>query len=497
MIPPLHLVLFFSVITSTLSTPDPLHVLITRRSGGVRDRDFYSRAATGLREKYGFHRKNKPNSGQPAGVSNVAMGNWMRDDHYYGTISIGTPPQKFNVALDTGSPDFWVMDDACRNCASKAPRFKPSRSKTFKATGEELIDVDVTIGRTVTDRVTMGGFTIDSQTFCQSVKENPISGVMGLAYDRTAGAYGMQFWQALASGGQLAEQEMSFSFTRFINDSSSAKIEPGGAFTLGGRNSSLFQGEVDFVDIQTSPEQPDTFWRLSLTCKFQASFTSGLRVLTHSGRAGPRYSWEIRTLGHRYRSALIGGPTEYVHAIWNAVPNSQPIENMPGFWAFPCSTDVRISLSFGGKLWPIDPADINRGLLPSDADKRMCIGAIFDLNIGSGAVREFDNNGWVIGTPFLKNVYSVFRMTPPSIGFAQLSTAVNFAYKCILPIQLTSVGVRGRIEVTVALVELGEPDSDCADVASNDVGSGGVGVDQPECYTYSAVHRTSTFVWLL
>ena len=73
----------------------------------------------------------------------------------------------------------------------------------------------------------------------------------------------------------------------------------------------------------------------------------------------------------------------------------------------------------------------------------MCLGGIFDLGLGSSIGSGGGNPSWVVGDTFLvsrrvtfvlhgtdcaaqqKNVYSVFRANPPSVGFAQLSSAAG------------------------------------------------------------------------
>ncbi|KAG6855363.1 hypothetical protein H0H87_004329, partial [Tephrocybe sp. NHM501043] len=80
-------------------------------------------------------------------------------------------------------------------------------------------------------------------------------------------------------------------------------------------------------------------------------------------------------------------------------------------------------MSFGGKSWPIDVADMNLGRL--SATSSQCVGGIFDLGLGSNIGSGQGNPSWVVGATFLKNVYSVFRSNPPSIGFAQLSDAAG------------------------------------------------------------------------
>ena len=80
-----------------------------------------------------------------------------------------------------------------------------------------------------------------------------------------------------------------------------------------------------------------------------------------------------------------------------------------------------MTLSFGGQTWAIAPDDFKY----TEASNGQCLGAIFQYSTSSGGSSgdSINNTGpqWIIGDTFLKNVYTVFRANPASVGFAALA----------------------------------------------------------------------------
>ncbi|PPQ90543.1 hypothetical protein CVT25_015857 [Psilocybe cyanescens] len=414
---PLALVLSSLLLSGLTVSADPIHVPLARRSRRHID---VNEEAFKLKVKYGLLDRNTtfplpPRQKKRASSVGIPVVNQDDDSSYFGSITIGTPPQSFNVILDTGSSDLWVPvspclqcdqnSARCRRCDSSMPLFQSSNSSSFQASNSLNPDVEIQYGSgavsgsLASDSVTMGGFTIPSQTFLTVTKlttdllDGTVSGIMGLAFSAIANTHATPFWQAVSNAGQLSSPELSFWLTR-ADPNSQSTDNPGGIFTFGGTNSSLFTGDVDFNNMPT---------------------------VTVNGKSVSITGGDSAVSAIDTGTTLIGGPTADVAAIWAAVPGSSPSLDNPGFFGFPCTTDVTVTMSFGGKAWPISTQDMNTG--PATRGSSTCLGAIFDLSMGTNIPAGSGNPNWVIGDTFLKNVYTVFRASsPPAVGFAQLSS---------------------------------------------------------------------------
>lgn len=95
----------------------------------------------------------------------------------------------------------------------------------------------------------------------------PMSGIMGLAFSNLSFSHSTPFWQTLAqTSGVLDSPLFAIQITRFSNDANQNvnRLQPGGSFSLGVADTSLFTGDIDYQDI---PDTTSGFWLQQLVCK--------------------------------------------------------------------------------------------------------------------------------------------------------------------------------------------------------------------------------------
>ncbi|KAH7909287.1 aspartic peptidase domain-containing protein [Hygrophoropsis aurantiaca] len=414
------LVVVLTLLPFTLSAPqhqghtNPLHIPLKRRYRADRAINL-PRIADNLRIKYGYE---PVDLAKRAISTEVPISDNNNDVAYSGVLSIGTPPQNFDLDLDTGSSDLWVVTNQCPSCPMNVPAFDYTKSSTFvpsSSTTEITYGLGAVTGTISQDIVSFGGFTVSNQTLLAVTKYSSfgdeMSGILGLGFQSLSSQQAPPFWVTLLNSNALTEPVMSFYLKRSKNEIASA---PGGVLTLGGTNSSLYTGNIEFMNIPNATT-PILYWSLQIT-----AFTIQGQPVSFP----EENSLAVIDTG----TSLIGVPSSILENIWAQIPGSVPLTgDWDGYKAFPCETNITVTVSFGGTTWAINTEDLNAGQIsvPSatGAVGAMCIGGIFDL--GKPLSTGDNVPSWIIGDAFLKNVYTVFRADPPSIGFAQLAPGLD------------------------------------------------------------------------
>ncbi|PIL25260.1 transporter [Ganoderma sinense ZZ0214-1] len=312
------------------------------------------------------------------------------DTEWAGTIAIGTPPQNFLINFDTGSSDLWVPQSSCTNCGSHN-RYDPAASNTSAPqVGNFSIqygDGSNVSGPIFTDDVTIAGVQVTNQSFSAVTTEStefvddPTDGILGLAFSDISNLGQPPFFQSAMSQDRVSASEFSFKLAA-----------TGAELFLGGRNTTLFTGPVEFHDLSQV-----AFWQIG----------GGSVAANGVGVSGTTFDAVIDT-----GTTIIYGDTEQVATLYGAIPGAQEFDPENGFYSFPCDSTPTVAFNWGGEDWPISAENFNLGETKSGSGQ--CVGAISGQDVGLGP------NVWLLGDSFLKNVYAVFSVEQKAVGFAQL-----------------------------------------------------------------------------
>ena len=175
---------------------------------------------------------------------------------YYGTVEIGSPPQKFTVIFDTGSSNLWVPKVNCKNCGywfinGGKSKYDEAKSSSFVRDGS---DFHIQYG----SGDVRGYFSVDSVTLAEDIvisgqkfAEVDDAGGLGVGYvmGKFDGILGLGF-EGLALGdaktvfknaidqGRVAQQMFAF----YLGDEMDGELTFGGYGELRPERFSSFGG---------------------------------------------------------------------------------------------------------------------------------------------------------------------------------------------------------------------------------------------------------------
>ena len=367
---------------------------------------------------------------QPAGTSSVILHNW-ENSMYYGTVDVGTPPQKFNVLYDTGSSNTWIFGSRCHSTTCmNHNRFDHSKSKTYMKDGTEIRvrygsgAIHSSLGKDIFD---VGNNVKVVQTFGEVFQESgrafavsKIDGIIGLAFPVMSPTGANPLFDSMIASKVVHDKVFSIYLSRGENDIAKSAI------LFGGYDEKLFVPPIKYVKLKSQ-----SYWELSLLDIAIDGKSVGLCSRDNAPPSSTKYSYlnEIRKsiFGNSNENndegtckvaidsgtSMITGPREQVGMLWRQLGVAADCSNI--------KTLPRLTFHVGsgerGEV-PIeihlDPHDYILQAVDWNGPTARCQLAIMPLDVPPprGPI-------WVLGDAFLRAYYTIYDRGLNRVGFAK------------------------------------------------------------------------------
>ncbi|XP_043775730.1 pregnancy-associated glycoprotein 1-like [Cervus elaphus] len=312
----------------------------------------------------------------------------FQDMVYVGNITIGTPPQEFQVVFDTGSSDLWVPSILCTspNCSSHV-MFRHNESSTYRPI-RQIFSIEYGRGRMKgvvgRDTVRIGDLVSTDQPFGLSVEQSgfegmPFDGVLGLNYPNLSFTGGIPIFDNLKNQGAISEPVFAFYLSN----------KPEGSVVMfGGVDKSYYQGALNWVPLIQPGDWRVRMNRISMEGQIVACY-GGCEALVDTGESsiiGPRrlVNKILRFLGAKPR-----GSEHYV--------SCSAVNTLPS-----------IDFTINGINYPV----------PAQAYTIKDSSGICYINLEADP-ESTSTETWIVGVVFLRQYFSVYDRGNDRIGLAQ------------------------------------------------------------------------------
>merc|ERR1712072_840717 len=304
----------------------------------------------------------------------------FQDAQYYGPITIGTPPQKFNVIFDTGSSNLWVPSKTAFMPLNFHNKYDNTKSSTYVKNGTSFAiqyGSGSLTGFVSQDTVTMGGVTVKNQLFAEATKEPGLAfkvgkfdGIMGMAFQSIA-VDGMEpAWYSAVGDQKL--------FGVYLGGTTGV----GGEMTLGGTDSAHYTGDISYV-----PVSRPKYWQISVD-SFSIGNLSKVEGIVDTG------------------TSLLVAPPDVVSAFGKKIGATLVAGKE---WTLDCSKVAGLpdlDIMIGGKNYPLKGSDY---VLNVSGE---CLLGMMGMDLSREGL------SLILGDVFIRKYYTVFDMGKTQVGFA-------------------------------------------------------------------------------
>ena len=298
------------------------------------------------------------------------------------------PGETMYMLLDTGSSSTWAMGQGCTSSACKThSMFGGSDSSTLqteKGTFSIAYSTGKVSGSLVSDSLKLGGLEVEmsfglATTTSDDFNNYPMDGILGLS--RSSQGQGMDvptFIQVVQKNSLLKSNLFGVNLQRAADNSNDGEI------TFGSVDESKYTGDLNYLD--TVGDITD--WKIpadDILVDGKSVSVTGKNAIFDTG------------------TSYMFLPPDDAKAVFSQISGAEPGDNE--LWNVPCDTTTSIALVFNKVGYEISPKDY----VGPTVGGGLCYSHI----IGLSAV---DDNTWLLGDTFLKNVYSVYDMDKDRIG---------------------------------------------------------------------------------
>jgi hypothetical protein len=206
---------------------------------------------------------------QLSGLVDLELANYM-NMQYTGKVSLGTPPQEFDLVFDTGSSWLWVTGSQCRYCHN-ATRFDEGNSTTYESTGKELnlkYGKGDAHGLLSIETVSIGESEVKNQYFALVESDHEFGGmradgILGLGFDTLSDGY-LVFIEALKREGEIEEAV----FSVYLADNQftdNEETDPPSSIMIGGYDLDKYGDGHNLTYVDVVAIEQLGYWTVDLT----------------------------------------------------------------------------------------------------------------------------------------------------------------------------------------------------------------------------------------